>query len=122
MKEPIALTVGEPDAAPSAGSASWRVGFPDGSGEEYILDGNGESIAVLRWGCGCCKDNSPLSKREQERARLISAAPDLYEALKWCVEKGGLHYTRRIAGQNDGWCDAIDKINAAIAKATPNLT
>ncbi len=50
-------------------------------------------------------------------ATLISAAPDLLEALQWAMERAQLHYVRRVPGQNDKFCDGVDRCNAAIAKA-----
>jgi len=41
----------------------YTAGYDDGSGEEYILRGDDEVLA-LRWGCSCCKDCSPLTESE----------------------------------------------------------
>lgn len=48
--------------------------------------------------------------------RLMAAAPDLLQSLKWAMQIIG-PYTRRIKGQNEAYCDAHDKAMAAIAKA-----
>jgi hypothetical protein len=44
----------------------YTVGYPDGSGKEYILC-DGRAIATTAWGCGCCKpdptpDDAALSQ------------------------------------------------------------
>ena len=53
----------------------WRVGYSDGSGEEYIVDANDNAVATIRWGCGCCKSTRPLDDDEIKHALLIAAAP-----------------------------------------------
>lgn len=45
------------------------------------------------------------------------ALVDLYEALAWAMNAGGLTYTRRITDQNEAYCDAVDRANAALKKA-----
>jgi hypothetical protein len=52
-----------------------------------------------------------------DAALSASAATELLEALQWCVSQGCIRYTSRIKGQNDQFCDAVDSVNAAIAKA-----
>jgi len=68
-----------PDGAgglgPTEESIGWRVGYSDGSGEEYIVDANDNAVATVRWGCGCCKSTRPLDADEIEHARLIASAP-----------------------------------------------
>lgn len=69
----------------------WRVGYNDGSGQETITTvaetphkygSFPTAIAVVRWGCGCCKDDDALTDEEQANARLIAAAPELFAAVK----------------------------------------
>lgn len=55
---------------------------------------------------------------EEANAHLIAAAPDLLEALIWCKSQGLATYSKRIKGQNDEFCDAVDRVDAAIARAT----
>lgn len=51
----------------------YRGGFDDNSGEEYIVDSNG-AVLTLRWGCGCCKNTSPLTREELRfRDRVVKA-------------------------------------------------
>lgn len=56
-------------------TAGWVVGFSDGSGPEYVLDGTGRVMCKVRFGCDCCQDKSPLKPEEEARLRLIAAAP-----------------------------------------------
>ena len=66
------------------------VGFKDGSGEKYIRQNKplskSKSIAVVRWGCGCCEDHSPLTEEEIANVKLLAAAPDLLEACRLMVD------------------------------------
>jgi hypothetical protein len=42
---------------------------------------------------------------------------DLLKALEWCASQGWLRYTKRIPAQNAKFCDGVDAVHAAIAKA-----
>ncbi len=65
------------------GKGAWRVGYSDGSGDEYVVCAETDRpLAAIRWGCGCCKDDGPLTTEEQQRARLIAAGPDMRTALQ----------------------------------------
>ena len=60
--------------------------------------------------CGPTKADGGYGPQQEANARLIAAAPDLLEALKWMVlrtEEGGY---------SDGKC--LEEARAAIAKAT----
>lgn len=60
----------------------YRVGYADGSGNEYVVEVATECpVATVRWGCSCCKDTDPLTAEEEARIRLMAAAPSLYDAL-----------------------------------------
>jgi hypothetical protein len=67
----------------------------------WIIAGDLDEIAVLT---GEIKCTNPAN------AKLIIAAPELFEALKKCLEHG-IFPTAAIS-------DAVDKAKAAIAKAT----
>jgi hypothetical protein len=64
----------------------WKNGYDDGSGEEIVRQDfkgiEGKSIVVARWGCGCCKDDSPLTEEEKANVRLIAAAPEMFEVIE----------------------------------------
>jgi hypothetical protein len=49
-----------------------QAGYSDGSGEDCIT-ADGKAIAVVRWGCGCCKDNGEMTQEEKEHQRRIIA-------------------------------------------------
>ena len=51
-------------------------------------------------------------------AQLIAAAPELLAALQWCKSQGFARYVCRIQGQNEDFCDSVDRMDEAIAKAT----
>ena len=87
-----------------ATKGEWRVGFPDGSGDEYVVVGNGNEtrlLATVRWGCGCCKDTSDLTPEEQANVRLLAAAKASYEALKKLYEQ----YVVELHGEKTCDCD-----------------
>jgi hypothetical protein len=46
-------------------------------------------------------------------ARLIAAAPDLLEALRWAAQNAD----QSEAGRDDDWYAGLDRVRAAIAKA-----
>jgi|AGFS01.1.fsa_nt_gi hypothetical protein len=46
---------------------------------------------------------------------LIAAAPDLLESLQWAMKQIGGYHNR--TKSNGIYCDAVDRANAAIAKA-----
>lgn len=51
----------------------YRAGYDDNSGEEYIT-ANGRGVLKLRWGCTCCQDTSPLTRKEIAfRDRVVKA-------------------------------------------------
>lgn len=56
----------------------FRVGYSDGSGPECICADRpeGEMVASLRTGCGCCQSKEPLTKEEQANADLLALAYD----------------------------------------------
>lgn len=53
---------------------------------------------------------------EEADAHLISAAPELLEALEWAMKAGRLDYQGR-SSVNAAYCDKVDMARAAIAKA-----
>jgi len=57
------------------------------------------------------------SRSHEANARLIAAAPELLEALRWAMEAGRLAYVARNKTNGD-YCDSVDRALAAIAKAT----
>ena len=52
----------------------------------------------------------------EANARLIAAAPELLDALRWAMTRGNLTYVIRTKA-NVAYCDAVDAALAAIAKA-----
>lgn len=63
----------------------WKIGYNDKSGMDTIRTDKDGQIAVIRWGCGCCKttiEEKPLSPEEQGNARLLANSPEMYELLK----------------------------------------
>lgn len=67
-----------------------------------------------------------LQLREEIAARVQIGADgltdrerELAEALRWCLDNGGFHYTRRIKNQNEAWCDGVDNARAALARVRP---
>ena len=63
------------------------------------------------------RSTGEASSDDEANARLISAAPELLECLQWAMQTGRLNYVGRTNGNAD-YCDAVDRANAAIAKAT----
>jgi hypothetical protein len=65
---------------------------------------------------------APILRTHDERlANLVSAAPELLKALEWCVGHGWVQYTQRLK-QNAVFCDGVDSVHAAIAKARGKST
>lgn len=71
----------------SVENEKWVVGWPDGSGPEYITIEGNEPIAKVRWGCDCCQSDSPLNDKEKARLKLISMAPDLLRELRYLLKE-----------------------------------
>jgi len=61
-------------------------------------------------GISCGKTGEPDEHNTTANARLIAAAPDLYEACKRAIDNVE-------HGDDDGWIEAIE---AAVAKANPS--
>lgn len=95
--------------------APWSPRF----GEAYsIRDAEGGQLAILTNLRGAHGLGGRRSGEEvAANARLIAAAPELLEALQWAMGTGGLTYSHLVRGQNDNWCNSVDKARAAIAKA-----
>lgn len=55
-------------------------------------------------------------KTAKANALLISAAPDLLEALEWAMKNGRLDYNKRNE-INKAYCDGVDKAKSAIDRA-----
>lgn len=93
----------------------WRVSLSDAT------DVNGDTSFSPIGGCGCCDSpwaNPPEQERRAERdanARLISAAPELYEALQELLEVSGDAKPRKRSLLRH--TDAKDAARAALAKA-----
>jgi hypothetical protein len=103
-------------AAPSWTPGPWHVSSTHLAAAYDIGAENGANIARV---------SGPTENGAEEfraNARLIAAAPDLYEALKRCVEYFDIRYARRLPGQNDDYCDNVDRVNAALAKARGERT
>lgn len=78
---------------------TWRFEMPFGAGYHVILDADGVYIA------------STWAGPNEEHARLMAAAPDLLEALQFCIQYDG--------GQCLGDYPArLSQARYAIAKAT----
>ena len=98
----------------------WRVGFRDHSGpdtittvKEHKTQTSGrlpDTIAVVRWGCDCCKGTSPLNDTELANARLIAAAPELLDICQKI--KAYFHNPQAFDTEKLG-----ELLEAAIAKA-----
>ena len=66
---------------------------------------------------GICRTYARFGEPEDTaNARLIAAAPDLLKALKDAVRLGQIRYHYRLKS-NAAYCDRVDAIQAAIAKA-----
>lgn len=79
----------------------WTVvkGYAIKSGEDYVCYG----------GCGCCNTADESIESEHD-ANLISAAPDLYEALEFILDE--------LKGYNiSSKMSSINQARAALAKA-----
>jgi len=64
------------------------------------------------------EEYSAINRRAVADDVLRAAAPELLEALIWAMDSARISYTQRIKGQNEHYCDMVDKARAAIAKAT----
>lgn len=51
-----------------------KIGYADGSGEDYLTDADDQPLAVVRWGCGCCKSTGPLTDEERGTLETIRDA------------------------------------------------
>ena len=58
----------------------WRAAYDDGSGDEYIT-ADGKPVAVVRWGCDCCKATGPQTPQEQADRDFIIRACNSHDAL-----------------------------------------
>ena len=93
--------------------------------ENYVeLSSDGSSDWIARF---------PLTAQGRINGRFCSAAPDLYEALKACVEDlemwlhesgayqgpdGGIRYSKHQPCKGCSTCDALALAKAALSKAT----
>lgn len=63
------------------------------------------------------RDKELLQRAYAEIGKLRSQGDEMLAVLSWAAGHVG-GYTKRIRGQNDAYCDAVDRMNAAIRKAT----
>lgn len=101
----------------------WEVGDGVVSGSEHIIycdDATGSAVATVLFEP---LDITGRSKTERRaNAHLISAAPDMYEALKAAVDCGMVPVTSVSEGgaaRFSRQVDVADMIRAALQKATP---
>lgn len=74
-----------------------------------------EGLAVVN---GCDDDKKNGTKAMLANARLIAAAPELYEALT-IAEARLRHIAETLDVEKVGWMHELDAIAAALAKVTP---
>ena len=90
----------------------WRVGYKDGSGPDQIVteyDGElpSKSIAVVSWGCGCCKHDA--KEEDFANAAHIVHCVNTHAALVEALQ-GLLDITD---DPNLNWVEILDKIEKA---------
>lgn len=92
----------------------WGLGERDG--DYVMIDApNHSGLASVVWQMEddrLCGDPSP---EKEANARLIAAAPELLEALKWYVENEDVNEGDP---ENEFWTNGLNRARAVIAKAT----
>ncbi|HXI47170.1 MAG TPA: hypothetical protein VNH39_01185 [Steroidobacteraceae bacterium] len=92
----------EPKWTPGPWDYEWVPAKASGGGHLYIIDSAGRKIAAI-WG---------KAEEKEFAARLIAAAPELYEAAVRALEEM-CHTT----APRSSFTDAVDTLDAAITKA-----
>lgn len=91
---------------------------PDGMWSTDVYDQKGETIATLAWHVVPIKGG--IATDREANARLIAAAPDLYEALKSLIPI--LEAVRYTVGLRGNQLERMEAGRAALAKARGETT
>ena len=102
----------------------WRVGYKDGSGPDQIVteyDGElpSKSIAVVSWGCGCCKHDA--KEEDFANAARIVHCVNTHDALVEAL-RGVLHHNNGVKEQYKLPQSLISQIEKALAEGKEALT
>lgn len=90
-------------------SGTWSVGI-DGTYGPYVYADDGDAIIAVIRSCGHISESEKKEAVRQANARLIAAAPEMYEVIKALLEEPPL------IGPNYALMDATSKARKLVAR------